>query len=204
VVKAKLNGRGTKFEPYIVSDIDDLIYISKKPILWNNRYFSLVSNIDANAHNFTPIGWESIPFNGVFEGNGYNIKNLTVDLPEIHGVGLFGHIDIDAKIKSVIIDNANIIGKDGCGGIVGCNEGGYIKCCKVKSATIKVLKDTDEIAIGICVGANYNNGLVRNCSGKATVITFNRKYEYYEKRDIVGYNFNSELTKKIESVSQIV
>ena len=176
MIKVNLSGKGKKSSPYLINDIKDLMYLSKSPILWDKcLHFHLLSDVDANGCEFTPVGWESVQFRGIFEGNGHKIKNLTINLPQIHGVGLFGHIGTDAEIKSLTLLDVNICGKDGCGAIVGCNEGGTVMFCKVESGIIKSISKTEEAAIGTCVGANYNGGLVRNCIGKATLITADKR-----------------------------
>jgi hypothetical protein len=191
VIKVKLIGEGKKSDPYIISNIEDLMCLSRNPILWDEcLYFHLLSDIDLKECEFTSIGWESVPFRGIFEGNGCKIKNLTINLPQIQGVGLFGHSGVGANVGSVILLDANIVGKDGCGAIVGCNEGGIIRSCKVEGGTIKTIAEAGKAAIGICIGANYNGGLVCDCTGKTTLITADEKNETDKKENIIGCNHN--------------
>jgi hypothetical protein len=75
--------------------------------------FRLVDNIDLAGRYFTPIGTEERPFRGTFDGDGFAIRNLTVDGLEI-GINygaLFGHIQgatiMDLSLTSPIIQNVS-------------------------------------------------------------------------------------------------
>jgi hypothetical protein len=185
------SGSGKKNNPYKINSVDDLIHLSKNPHFWDkNLYFSLSAHIDLQEYEFTPIGYQSIPFNGFFQGNGYSIKNLAINLPEIQGVGLFGWLSEGAEIESVTLSNTNIVGYDDCGAICGCNEGGKIKSCEVVSATIKCIYEIpqEDLSIGICVGANYDNGLVYACIGNAKLITPYKEYTTDNEESIIGFN----------------
>ena len=65
----------------------------------------------ATASNWTPIGTEEKPFTGVFDGNGYTIKNLAlVETEAKEGkayIGFFGYAK-DATIKNVTFENVYI------------------------------------------------------------------------------------------------
>ncbi len=77
--------------------------------------YSLANDIDAtetsnwNAGNgFAPIGISS-PFTGTFNGNGFTISNLFINLPTTNDVGLFGY-SLGATIENVGLVNANVTG----------------------------------------------------------------------------------------------
>lgn len=54
-----------------------------------------------------PIGGEATPFVGTFEGNGINIKNLTVSgYPE--DIGMFGYVGHEGSVTDVVCENLNI------------------------------------------------------------------------------------------------
>lgn len=60
------------------------------------------------ATMFRPIGSESTPFIGIFDGKGIPIKNLTVTgYPE--DIGMFGYVSYKGMISDLVCDNIEII-----------------------------------------------------------------------------------------------
>ncbi|MDI9338112.1 MAG: T9SS type A sorting domain-containing protein [Alphaproteobacteria bacterium] len=70
------------------------------------------------ATSFTPIGTASNPFKGLFNGNGYSINKLKINLPTTNNVGMFGYVD-GAYIVNLNLRNIDITGNTIVGGIVG-------------------------------------------------------------------------------------
>ena len=75
---------------------------------------SLVSDIDLNNENWTPIGFNSNDeagnepyFSGTFDGNEHSINNLKIDLKDKGGVGLFGAV-YNATFKNFTLNNVDI------------------------------------------------------------------------------------------------
>jgi len=96
--------------------------------------YSLTGNVDmSNTQNspgdvwagkgFLPIGNLTSPFTGGFVGNNDAIQNLYINLPSSNFVGLFG-IDSGGAIGHVELNNVNITGFAGTGGLVGILENG--------------------------------------------------------------------------------
>lgn len=78
---------------------------------------------DKSEANFEPIGSSSDPFPGIYEGNGYSIKNIKISSSE-QNVGLFGATSSSAKIYRVALKNSTISASSAnVGGIVGQNAG---------------------------------------------------------------------------------
>ncbi|MBR3820422.1 MAG: hypothetical protein IKJ37_02240, partial [Kiritimatiellae bacterium] len=69
-------------------------------------YYALGADIDFNGIDYTSLENNIDSFWGELNGNGYKIKNLTIDSSEEY-VGLFGSAD-GAYIDNVIIENVNI------------------------------------------------------------------------------------------------
>lgn len=81
--------------------------------------YVLTKNIDCAGIDFDPITWEAEDdFMGIFDGNGYKISNLTINKPDDSEVGLFQETQ-DALIKDLILENANVIGNNEVGTIIG-------------------------------------------------------------------------------------
>lgn len=71
-----------------------------------NGHYKLVADIDLENVEWAVIGSTQTPFTGVFDGNGYKIKNLTIDSVNGTEVGLFGCSS--GTIKNLILEDVNI------------------------------------------------------------------------------------------------
>ncbi len=117
---ADFEGEGTAESPYLIEDVDDLKKLAKKVnsgTTYERTYFKLTANIDLNNEpNWTPIGKSGLPFQGTFDGYGYQITNLKISNGGQYA-GLFGYT------KGAVIKNCNVTGEingyNYTGGIVG-------------------------------------------------------------------------------------
>ena len=112
--------------------------------------------------NWTPIGTESQPYTGTFDGNNYTITGLKIDKSETDYVGLIGCIGSDGTVKNVKLENVNITG-DGyfVGGVAGTNYG-TIENCSVDGTLTN-----NRHYLGGVVGNNY--GSIIGCSSSGTI-----------------------------------
>lgn len=108
--------------------------------------FVLTADLDMSQYKWTPIGTESNPFRGKFDGNGHTIRGLYTTGSAY--AGLFGVIADHAAVWNLTVEDSYINGTYGTGGIVG----------KVESNAVL---DT----------ANYTAAIptVVNCTNRATV-----------------------------------
>ena len=91
------------------------------------------------------LGWdplgrdssEAARYAGDFKGNGYTINNLFIDRPGSGNtdMGLFGAIHTTARIESIGVTNANVIGQSSVGILVGVNYGNVVACYTTGSST---------------------------------------------------------------------
>ena len=121
---------------------------------------TLTSNIDLTGE-WTPIGTESQPYTGTFDGNNYTITGLTVNQTR-ENVGLIGCIGSNGTVKNVKLENVNITG-DGyfVGGVAGTNYG-TIENCSVDGTLTN-----NRHYLGGVVGNNY--GSIIGCSSSGTI-----------------------------------
>ena len=77
-------------------------------------HIKLTSDIDLGGKEWTPIGFNAQEetgnenyFTGTFDGNGYTISNLKIDVSEKGGVGLFGAVH-NATFKNFTLNNVDI------------------------------------------------------------------------------------------------
>ncbi|WP_304154801.1 fimbrillin family protein, partial [Phocaeicola plebeius] len=111
--------------------------------------------------NWTPIGTESRPYTGTFDGGTYTITGLTVNQTR-ENVGLIGCIGSNGTVKNVKLENVNITG-DGyfVGGVAGTNYG-TIENCSVDGTLTN-----NRHYLGGVVGNNY--GSIIGCSSSGTI-----------------------------------
>ena len=145
----------TKGETYFVTNSDDLVKLQdlvNSGVDTTDVTFELTSNIDMKGINFRGIGTvggdefqpsQDLVFKGDFKGNNHVISNLTINTTEDY-VGLFGAV-LGGSIDSVGLENCDISGTIGVGGLVGA----------VQDVSI-----TNSYATGSVTGATYVGGLV--------------------------------------------
>ena len=90
-------------------------------------------NTDANFTQWTPIGTESTPFTGTFDGKGHTISGLYIDSNKDY-VGLFGCVGENGTatgtVKNVTLADSYVYGNSDVGGICGWNNGGTVEGCR--------------------------------------------------------------------------
>ncbi len=146
---------GTETIPFLIHNVNQLQFMGYAL----NDSFQLDSDIDASATSswnssagFIPIGNNSTPFTGTFNGNNYTISDLFINLPSTNDVGLFGQTS-GATIENVGLVNVNITGQENVGGLVGYNR---------YSSSID-----NSYATGSVIGSSYVGGLVGNNSNSS-------------------------------------
>ena len=83
---------------------------------------------EAVPAGWLPIGTNSNPYTGVFEGNSHTISNLFIDRPGTDAVGFFGNVD-GGVIRNLGIEEADVTGKNSVAGLVGDATRSSIKAC---------------------------------------------------------------------------
>ena len=189
------DGQGTKENPFLLKNTDDLQKL-KKIVNTDGKscyqiYFRMASDIQIPKADWTPIGTETSYFSGHIDGNG---KTLTVEKDgksllgyvreaSVSNLNLFGErIDGYGLVENYVVDYAtknpinitNVTIKEGTkivkSGFIGGYASGqnqvYITNCKIeKGVTIGCDKDQDNIG-GF---AGEFNGIVINCVNEGDV-----------------------------------
>ena len=95
-------------------------------------------------------GWWPIgEFQGSLNGQGYEIRDLSISRPDENYVGLFREIGKGGRIARIGVVNITVVGADEVGGLTGYNRGIISDCCAAGSVT-------GGMAVGGLVGANGN------------------------------------------------
>ena len=168
-----LDGTGTETDPYLIKDKNDILTLaaacngatSTTAGKYTGKYFSMTADIDmtgvegflgiatAPADKATSITtWN---FQGIFNGNGHRIKNMTIKGVKYNEdgsvvtaitannsrryVGLFGTIGATGQVMNVIIDSTcNIEAYSYAGGIAGyaAQESYILNCANYANITV--------------------------------------------------------------------
>lgn len=140
--------------------------------------------------SWAPIGSESAPFNGTFDGNGYKIQSLYINTSNTYQ-GLFAYVGETGEVKNLGLAGGSVKGGDyNIGGIVGTNRGIMENCYNTGTVSGTYM------SVGGVAGANYgsvtgcyNTGNVSGSNCIGGVIGFNQYgtvKNCYNAGDIVG------------------
>ncbi|HEV3271082.1 MAG TPA: filamentous hemagglutinin N-terminal domain-containing protein [Candidatus Methylacidiphilales bacterium] len=120
-------GDGSSGNPYVITDVYGLQGIASLPM--GNSYV-LGNDIDATGTatwnlgaGFVPIGGNEEGFNGTFNGQGYTINGLFINMPSSSFVGLFGGLNYGGTVENVGVSNVVVYGSFEVGGLVGGSNG---------------------------------------------------------------------------------
>ena len=135
----------------------------------------LTANIDLSGETWTPIGSESTPYIGTFDGQGYTISGMTIENAESYS-GLFGNVTGTVKNFTVtgsitITGDETVARVGGAVGSLGTASAGGTVSGVTSGVDITVSAGNDHI--GGVVGSMPENSspTVENCiyTGKITV-----------------------------------
>lgn len=134
-------GFGSADDPYQIATAGNLAWMSKHSDISEDLFFCLTADIDLsdaiywrNGKGFSPIGTESAPFRGTFDGQNFTISNLYISTEDKAPQGLFGKA-CNCVIKNVSV-NGYVKGGDKAALLVGycdnvelayCNTKGYVE-----------------------------------------------------------------------------
>ncbi len=168
------NGLGTKAVPSLVTSIAELEEVGNNI----SKYFLQVRDIDlGSVPNWVPIGDDNAPFTGGYDGSGYKIGNMIVNMPAAGHAGLFGCIE-SATLKNINIGAGSSVTAGYCaGGICGSMKKAdgsstpLIENCS-SVARIETTSGSDAKTGGIC-GSN-SGGQITGCNNTGTVTASGR------------------------------
>ena len=137
-------GNGEVNEPYLIYTAEQLNMIGLFQCIWD-KHFKLMADIDLSEYTgkeFNIIGWyeresNKEPFTGIFDGNGWTIRNFTWRSSGICGIGIFSCISSEGHVKNLCIENANIDARESSvvGVLSGVNAGTISNCLATGSVT---------------------------------------------------------------------
>ncbi len=104
-------GTGTANDPYEINSGYELYYLSQQVNSgvegYANAHYKVTSNINLGGSEWTPIGTKENPFEGTFNGGGYEIDGLKISSADTVYAGLFGYVK-DASISKIQLSDVSI------------------------------------------------------------------------------------------------
>ena len=140
---------------------------------------TLTVDINLEEEGWTPIGNDSNRYTGTFDGGGYTISNLTIDISK-DDVGLFDYVGNGGTVKNLNLAGVSISGSSSVGGVAGNNRGN-IQGCMVSGN----VSGSDQV--GGVVGYNYET--VEGCCFVSGSVSGNG-----DVGGVVGCNYYGTIT----------
>ncbi|HRZ25399.1 MAG TPA: GLUG motif-containing protein [Spirochaetota bacterium] len=128
--------------------------------------YILMDDLDLGVAPYTdgtgwePIGVQSNPFSGIFNGNDHVIMNLFIDAPGVDYTGLFGCMS-GGDVYDLALESVDVSGGQYTGGLAGANNHGTITNCST-AGTVAGARYTGGLA-------GSNSGTLSDCFSTATV-----------------------------------
>ncbi len=161
-----LTGGGTQADPYLINNASDLACLANSvndgTASYDGEYIKISdgADIDLGGHDWTPIGTESNPFKGTFDGNKQTITNLTLNGDDC---GLFGYNS--GTLKDICLEKISVTARENAGGVCVFNNG-TIDGCGILSGTINGSNPNGGSFGGI---SKKNTGTISRCFNHADV-----------------------------------
>ncbi len=204
------------FVSKVIKTAEDLVAINRGGVAALQGAYILGNDIDCSSiSNFEPLGYSDTDdgthyneqFNGIFDGNGYSIKNVTIKYSnnpasfkeifdgnylfedEAHKIGnkfgFFQEIGGAGVVRNVAFDNVSITGRTIVGIVAGLNSG-RIENVLVKE-NCRALMSThfydETCALGGIAGviSSDDNAIVEHCVSLATDLNIVETYVDYDE-----------------------
>src|SRR5690606_37574014 len=143
-----------------VPDAATLAKIGVDPGYPSDGYYIQTADIDlsdyAAGSGWVPIGGNSAPFNGTFDGNGYTIRNLKINRPDVGFVGLFGVVGSEDFLTDIRLVDAKVTGGETASSSVGNLRDGIVEQVYVRG-TVSAAQSNVGGLVGVNVGTIRNS-----------------------------------------------
>ncbi|KAA3610445.1 MAG: T9SS C-terminal target domain-containing protein [Calditrichaeota bacterium] len=160
----KPSGSGTEVDPYQLSTIGNLYWLSNNDDRWEKHYVQ-TNDIDAritsswrDGNGFFPMGGSALKFTGSYDGQNRTISNLYIKWEGMN-IGFFGNTN-GAKIENVNLLNSSVLGSGLSGSLVGQAAGGTT----IFNCSSKGVLDGKGNYCGGLVGWNNNSEISQSYS----------------------------------------
>ena len=121
-----MGGADTPFQIASAAQLAELAqYVNAGDATFVSAHYVLTDDVNLSAYgNWTPIGTEDHPFEGVFDGQNHVVTGLKIDRSQGECQGLFGYVSGTddkhrAQVKNVVVRDAQIRARAEVGAVVG-------------------------------------------------------------------------------------
>jgi hypothetical protein len=177
-----------KTSPYSISAADELKGLQSLVANGTDDFggkIILLANDIALSGNWTPIGDGSSPFQGVFDGKGYTISGLSIDVS--FDAGLFGTVGANGQIKNINVIATTIKGFNAAGVLAGYyGSSKSIENCSAKATSVTYVSSQVN-AVGGLVGYTSAALTITNSYASVSVTGCgNGNFPHYSSGGLVG------------------
>lgn len=172
-------GEGTPENPYLISILDDLLYLAETEEDYDNHY-RLTTNLDLSGLSFEAAliapddgsdyrsyTFLGAAFTGSFDGEGHTISNLFIESNSGNYFGLFG--SIEGAVSNLSLAGLSMNVRQRAGGLCGHNAG-IISNCKVSGEATSRGAYHNATLGGLC---GWNSGTISYSSANCNSVSTN-------------------------------
>ncbi|MGL4779939.1 MAG: hypothetical protein ACRCXN_03800 [Bacteroidales bacterium] len=156
-------GNGSSKDPYLLFNLQQLKNMhSFYEQIYEGRNYKQMNDFDVSGFRYwQPIGDNTTPFRGVYDGNGYKISNMHLNSEwnkEYYFAGFFG-FTYDCTLKNIHIRNSSVKCKsDWMGGIVA-----YGRNTRIEECSVDVHIEQHKPAVAGGIAGELENSVIYNC-----------------------------------------
>lgn len=156
-------GNGSKSNPFEITTESQLSKIVKYP----DAYFKQINDLDFEYEAIGGFFSEDQPFNGVYDGNGKTISNISGT------EALFEYVGEKGTVKNVVMQGCSVVGNEQA--LLAKYNYGKITNCKI-NGTVSASGSKSDYNAGLMVYSNF--GTISNCetSGNISTNAYQRSY----------------------------
>ena len=196
-----MGGADTPFQIASAAQLAELAqYVNAGDATFVSAHYVMTDDVNLSAYgNWTPIGTEDHPFEGVFDGQNHVVTGLKIDRENEEYQGLFGYVSGTddkhrAQVKNVVVRDAQIRARTEVGAVVG-RYGQFtqgfvepLENCAMIGGTIQ--GTSGSMGQSSCVGGIVGRacGEIQRCYATGSIIALDSAIDY---GGIVGESFKT-------------
>ena len=142
---------------YEISSCSELAYVAQMGGSWLKQNYRLVADLDLDGRSWTPIGAETTPYTGIFDGNGHCISGLHIATARSQS-GLFG-----------AVQNAEIFGLE------------------LKDAAIQFSGNQEDLYAGLLTGMTDETVSIHDCKVAGSIAITTSSTDFLHVGGLIGY-----------------
>ena len=185
-----MGGADTPFQIASAAQLAELAqYVNAGDATFVSAHYVLTDDVNLSAYgNWTPIGTEDHPFEGVFDGQNHVVTGLKIDRSQGVCQGLFGYVSgtddaHKAQIKNVAVRDAQIRARTEVGAVVGRYgrfTAGYVEPLENCAMIGGTIQGTSSMGQSSSVGGIVGRacGEIQRCYATGNIIGADNAIEY--------------------------